>query len=164
MNNDELFNELMFTGNIVQDSDDSISWPERENRFNRYIELLNSIEGNEGLSIAKALIQSMQAKHDYGAYQSTQTTLGRFPSETYIKALVSELPLMIEKQLEWAGELLSGLANSIDTKGKNDIALFNDTLSGLPKQLRDTICQYIRKQEQAGWLEHRKGILSAKCK
>jgi hypothetical protein len=49
----EFIEELMFTGRIVQDSDKSVDWPEREDRFNRYIELLESIQGDEGLETAR---------------------------------------------------------------------------------------------------------------
>ncbi len=158
---EELIKELIVTGNIFQDSDESIPWPERENRFNRYIELLDSIEGNEGLSVAKALIQSMQAKDDYGAYQSTQGALGRFPSAEYIEALIAELPELILKQSDWAGDLLCGLAKSVGTEYGSDIRLFINMLSKSPTESKVIISEFIKQQEQDGWLEHRRGVLSA---
>ena len=158
---EELIKELLFTGNIIQDSDESVPWPERETRFNRYIELLDSISGSEGLLVAKAIIQSMQSENDYGAYQTTQSTLGKFPSEEYIEALISELPSMIERKSEWAGELLCGLANSVGTKYESDIHLFTKKLSESPTKSRNIVLQYINQQEHEGWLEHRIGVLSA---
>ena len=158
---EELIKELIATGNIVQDSDESVPWPEREDRFNRYIELLDSLVGNEGIEVVRALIQSMQAEDDYGAYQTTQAALGRFPGAEYIEALISELPPMIQRNSEWAGELLCGLANSVGTKYESNISTFIKMLSMSPEDSRKIINQYIGQQEKAGWLEHRKGVLSA---
>ena len=157
---EELIKELIATGNIVQDSDKSVPWPERENQFNRYIELLDSIVGDEGLPVAKALIQSMQARDDYGAYQSTQSALGRFPGIEYIEALVIELPNMIQRKSEWAGELLCGLANSVNTEHERNIPLFVTEVRKSPAKSKSIIIQYIKQQEKTGWLEHRKGVLS----
>ena len=161
MSMEELVEELIATGNIVQDSDNSVPWPEREHRFNRYIELLDSVVGNEGSEVAKALIRSMQAEDDYGAYQTTQAALGRFPSTEYIEALISELPPMIQRNSEWAGELLCGLANSVGTKYESNIFTFIKKLSMSPEESKRMISEYINQEEQAGWLEHRKGVLSA---
>ncbi|MFI2812830.1 MULTISPECIES: hypothetical protein [Microbulbifer] len=154
-----LIRELIFTGNIVQDSDESVPWPERENRFNRYIELLDSIDGSEGLPVARALIQSMQSDDDYGAYQTTQAALGKFSSKEYIEALTLELPPMIKRGSEWAGELLCSLANSVGTQHEADIALFIRALNELPGEDKNTISRYIEQQEEGGWLAHRKGVL-----
>lgn len=161
MDTEKLIEEMLFTGNIVQDSDESVSWPERELRFNRYIELLDSVNGDEGLNIAKAIIKSMQAKQDYGAYQTTQRTLGRFPSEIYIDALISELPCLIKNNSDWAGELLCSLANSAETRYSGDIELFNKALSSAACSKNEEILNYIRAQEREGWLEHRVGVLGA---
>ena len=161
MNIEEFEIEILFTGNIIQDSDNSIGWPEREDRFNRYIELLNSIDGTEGIAFARAIIKSMQAESDYGAYQTTQRALGKFPSQIYIDAIVLELPNLIRKNSEWAGEILCGLANSVNTKYENDIFLFNAQLSSSDSTSYQTIISYIQEQEIEGWLEHRVGVLGA---
>jgi len=146
MDTDKFIDELTFTGGIVQDSDESVPWPEREQRFNRYIELLDSIKGDEGLGTAKAIIKSMQAEQDYGAYQTTQRTLGKFPSEIYIEALISELPSLIKNNSNWAGELLCGLANSVGTQFGADIGLFNKSLLVAEISVKEEIIQYIHSK------------------
>ena len=161
MNIEEFIKELMFTGNIIQDADKSIDFPERENRFNRYIELLDSVEGNEGIEAAMAIVRSIQAESDYGAYQTTQNTLGKFPSEIYIQALITELPALIQRKSDWAGELLCGLANSVETEYEEDIKIFNHSLSIASPETNAVISQYIKEQEEDGWLEHRAGVLNA---
>lgn len=159
MNIDEFEKEILFTGNIVQDSDTTIGWPERENRFNRYLELLDSINGTEGIYFARAIIKSMQADSDYGAYQTTQRVLGKFPSQIYIEAIILELPDLIKNNSEWAGEILCGLANSVNTKYEDDIVLFNEKLSNSDSTSCRIILGYIHQQEIDGWLDHRVGVL-----
>ena len=66
----------------------------------------------------------MQAKNDYGAYQTTQRALGRFPSAIYLQTVIDELPALIDRQPDWAGELLCGLANSVGTEYESDITDF----------------------------------------
>jgi hypothetical protein len=155
----EFTEELMFTGQIVQDSDKSVDWPEREDRFNRYIELLESIKGNEGLDVARTIIKSMQAEQDYGAYQTTQRILGRFPDAIYTKALVIETPFLIKNKSDWAGELLCGLANSVGTENEDSIDLFNNYLKVADPESKTIIVEYIKEEEKDGWLEHRVGVL-----
>ncbi len=157
MNTNKFVEDLIFTGNIVQDSDESVPWPERENRFNRYIELLDSVTGNEGVDIASAIIKSMQAEDDYGAYQTAQGALGQFPSKVYVEAMISELPNLIKKNREWAGELLCGLANSEGTEYSEVLSIFNNALVNSPH--KESILSFVRFQETDGWLEHRVGVL-----
>jgi len=100
MNTNKFIEDLIFTGNIVQDSDESVLWSERENRFNRfnrYIERLDSVTGEEGVDIASAIIKSMPVEDDYDAYQITQGALGQFLSKVYVEAMISELPNLIKK-------------------------------------------------------------------
>ncbi len=153
--------ELLFTGNIVQDSDDTVSDAHRQQRFIRYTDLLEAIDGTEGIEAARAIIQSMQAKDDYGAYQTTQRALGRFPSAIYLQAVICELPALIDRQRDWAGELLCGLANSVGTKWEPDIKGFNDLLGAAPQAVQRVIKGFISREETDGWLDHRVGVLGS---
>jgi len=152
--------ELLATGVILQDGDDSVPWPERERRFNRYVELVDAAAGSEGLAGAVALIQSLQSKDDYGAYQATQHALGRFPTPVFVAALIQELPALIQRQPDWAGELLCSLANSVGTRFEPDIAEFRSQLSRAPRATQDAVGAFLRQEEQDGWLKHRRGVLS----
>jgi len=154
--------ELIETGNIVQDHDTTVSQEEAERRFNRYIEMLDSIQGNEGLECACTVIRSLRAKQDYGAYQTSHRVLGKFPREIYTQAMVLELPALIEENEEWAGELLCGLANSQGTQYEPDIYLFMDQLYQVEEKERNVILGYIDSQESKGWLSHRVGALRRK--
>ena len=152
--------ELLFTGDIVQDDDDSVDWPERERRFTRYLELVEAVDGTEGAEAAAAIIQSFQAKNDYGAYQTAHRVLGRFPTDVFMTAFIQELPALIKRQPDWAGELLCAMANGVGTQFEPEIADFRAHLNRATEEIRGPINQYIVQQEQTGWLSHRRGVLS----
>lgn len=54
--------ELIETGRIVQDDDNSVSPDEAERRFNRYVALVDLAKGIEGQAAATALVRSIQTR------------------------------------------------------------------------------------------------------
>lgn len=151
--------ELLLVGNIVQDSDESISQEEAESRFNRYIEMLDAIDGSEGEKHAKAVFASIQAVDDYGAYQTAESAVWKFGEEIFCIALLHELPRLIKDLPDWAGDFLVSIANAQDTEHKSIIHTFNNQISKLPTNKKDAILKFIQEQETEGWLEHRVGVL-----
>lgn len=151
--------ELLFTGRIVQDEDHSVDPDEKHRRFLRYIELMELIDGSEGPEALAALIQSVQMRNDYGAYQTTYCIMGRFPDKEFIEGLVHELPSLIARQPEWAGDFLVGIANGQGGKWDYQIAMFNNAVASASPSVRRAIVNYVRSQEPSGWFSHRVGVL-----
>jgi hypothetical protein len=152
--------ELIFTGNIVQDTNESVPQPEAERRFNRYIELLDMVEGDEGQQVLTSVIRSIQVKHDYGAYQTTLgIILWKFPPDLMIPVLLSELPTLIHRQPDWAGDIINQIAQQHDTENKVLTELFNKEIAKLSNDSREIIVQFVRNEENGGWLGHLRGIL-----
>ena len=56
--------ELIICGDIVQDEDDTVPQKVAEVRFNRYIEMLESVEGKEGEGVFNAIIDSITPRED----------------------------------------------------------------------------------------------------
>jgi hypothetical protein len=152
-------NELLAVGNIVQDGDETVTAEEAHRRFLRYIEMLDSLTGREGYEYALAVMQSVQAVHDYGAYQTTGHTLWRFGEDAYCQAILHELPRLIQTLPDWAGEFLVRIANGAGTENESTIHRFNDLLSKLDRKNRSIIEQFIAEQEEDGWLEDQVGVL-----
>lgn len=152
--------ELLSCRRIVQDEDTSVSVEEAERRFNRYIELIDAVDGTEGEPAARALMRSMQAVHDYGAYQAT---LGKlvfaFPPKEVAAAVVAEVPRLIDTLEDWAGDVLS-LLTQAQGRSAELVQAFNSSLALAPVQDRARIVTFIRAQEGEGWLEHRRGVLA----
>ena len=153
--------ELLHVGDIVQDVDESVSWEEREARFNRYIEMLEALTGTEGPEYVLAVMESVQAENDYGAYQSAQRAAWRFGDNFLFRALIHELPRLIDALPEWAGELLVSIANAQDTPDESTIRNFNDLLSNSDVATKQKIDDFIRQEEVSGWLRGRVGVLGS---
>ena len=151
--------ELLETGAIVQDSDASVSQIEAERRFNRYLELVDGIDGTEGPHVALALVKSIQAEHDFSAYEATIGALFHVcPWEQSVAAVICELPRLIDDLPDRAGDLLSLMAR--DTQKANRASAFNVVLSSMNNDKQRKIIAFIREQERSGWLEDVRGTLA----
>ena len=154
--------ELLVVGNIVQDADSSVTSEEAERRFNRYIELLEELSGSEGYDYVLAILQSIQADADYGAYQTAERVAYRFGEEQFCRALLHELPRLIGTLPDWAGDFLVSIANAEDTPYQSILDCFNRLLSESDDERRSIIRDFISQEEDDGWLAHRVGVLGAK--
>jgi len=156
-------NQLLLTGNIVQDEDNTISDDETELRFNTYIEMLESIDGSEGKEYALAIFESIQSINDYGAYQTAGHAVWKFGEEVYCQTLIHELPRLIEILPDWAGDFLVSIANGEDSEYESTIQTFNKLLSESTPEVKKTINGFIKKEEKSdGWLDHRVNVLGLK--
>ena len=147
--------ELVRVGRIVQDDDHRTPQEQAERDFDRYVELVDGLDGSEGVEAVAALFESVQVLHDYGAYQATRLAVFRFPEEQYAAAFVRQLPDLIARQPDWAGDFLGALANSYP-QGRRRIAAFNDEVARSPEPVRAVIIGFIRSQERGGWLDGRR--------
>jgi hypothetical protein len=152
---------LVRMGRIVRDDDTSVPQEEAERRFERYVALVDMVDGSGGLPVARALIRSIQVRRDYGAYQGTMNKLlFSFPPDVVAEALVAELPRLIADLPDWAGDLLSSISQA-PPMIESLVASFNARLAAAAPEVRHQILEFVQQQEQGGWLEHRKGVLRA---
>lgn len=151
--------ELLYVGNIVQDRDPGVTPQEASRRFNRYIAMLDAVKGDEGPQCVAAIFQSIQAVHDYGAYQTAERTAWRFGEEMFCRALIGELPRLIEFLPDWAGDFLVSIANSQGTPHQSIISTFNTHLSESSPNIQKVVRAFIASEEDDGWFSHRVGVL-----
>ncbi|MCX7293634.1 hypothetical protein [Janthinobacterium sp.] len=151
--------ELLIVGNIVQDDDSATPPDEAHRRFQRYCTMLDALTGTEGPQYALAVFQSVQAEHDYGAYQTANRAAWRFGETAYCTALLHELPRLIASLPDWAGDFLVGIANGAGTPNASTISCFNALLATAPPADRAQITAFIAQQEDDGWFEHCPGVL-----
>jgi hypothetical protein len=88
--------ELIDLGDIIQEDDTSVSAEVAKERFNRYTQLVGMVEGTEGVLVVEALIASMRALNDYGAYQSTHGALALFPVADLVKGAALAIPALVK--------------------------------------------------------------------
>jgi hypothetical protein len=92
------------------------------------VALPDAVEGDEGDDAIRSLIDSIQAEHDYGAYQATIQAIMCFLPKHFTQGLVEALPGLIYLQPDWAGELLSLVADG-ELHNAPQIDSFNRHLS-----------------------------------
>lgn len=147
-------------GRIVQDGDPNCSSDERERHYLRYIELVDQVDGNEDREVFDALIASMHAIHDYGAYQSTMRAAFSFPPRNLGVWLLEALPGWLDRDPERAGDWLGQLA----FLGRESAAVvaFNETWAGAEGAFRHRLKKFVAAEEVDGWLRTpaQRGVLS----
>lgn len=153
--------ELLIVGNIAQDGDTATPPDEAQRRFERYCAMLDALTGAEGAQYALAIVQSVQAEHDYGAYQTANRAAWRFGEQAYCAALLQELPRLIATLPDWAGDFLVGIANGAGTPHAPAITCFNTLLAAAPPAERALIAAFIAAEEDDGWFAHCPGVLGA---
>lgn len=148
--------ELVETGRIVQDSDTSVLPEEAERRSRRYLALVEMLNATEGLRAARALLRSIQVHEDYEVYESTKGKFLSFPHIVVAEALMMELPRLIKDLPDHAGDILSLIALGSRQPDDRLIETFNRTLTLSDANVRTEIRNFIRRQEDQGWLADEK--------
>ena len=99
----------------------------------RYIEMVEAVSGQEGVETFIVLIESLQAKNDYGADQNTFGALWRFPPNVAAQGLIAALPGLVERHPDYAGDILARLpANTTHHEGLAVLSAFRNALRAAP--------------------------------
>jgi len=141
--------ELIFTGNIVQDDDDSVAPEEAESRCHRYVELLEAVTGKEGQEVFQAIIDSIQAPQDYEVYETAHNALWRFPPKPFAEYFVAALPKFIRRMAkhDQVGRFLCPLTGWAKAKY---LPAFNKELGKATPSAQRTIMKFIK---ECGWFD-----------
>lgn len=89
--------ELALESKLAQDGDDSIAPEEAERRFNRFVQLVDMVNGKETQAVFQSLVDAIRMPEDYGAYEALHTALWKFPPEKFAEYFVSALPRLIKR-------------------------------------------------------------------
>lgn len=145
--------EVLFTGAIPQDGDTSIDAAEAERRCDRYVELLEMIEGDEGDEVFQTIIDSMVAEDDYEVYQASLRIAFRF-SDRFGSLLFRALKAGFldrdpERAADWLGQLaFLGAASSA-------VRAFNTEWSKADQPFSGRLAEFVEINEtddEDGWL------------
>ena len=141
--------EVIDLGDIVQDDDESLSDDERERRFNRYVELLDAVTGEEPDEAFGCLVASVRDQDDYGAHEAVLSALMRFPVQRRAQLTASNLADAVQRIPDFAGNLLGQFAMGAD----DAVAALNNSIATLPRSQQDTIREFLDREEDGdGWL------------
>ncbi len=151
--------EVVLTGDIVQDGDESIPQEQAEERFNRYVQLIDMVTGRESRQVFQALVDSIRASEDYGAYEGTHNALWKFPPDKFAEYLVPALPRLIERMArhDQVGRFLCPLFGWAKDEY---LPAFNQALGRAPTKTQEAIVAFVREDED-GWFEDNADLIRA---
>ncbi|MFD5249913.1 hypothetical protein ACFWIW_35575 [Amycolatopsis sp. NPDC058340] len=140
--------EIVECGDLVQDDDGVTPQSEAERRWNRYVELADSVTGSEGPTGVAAIVASLKAEEDYGAYQSAHAALGRFPDSDLGKGIALSASDLAAIPKDNSGNVLMILARS----GPVAVDSFNQEIQAVASSARNEIRQLVEFHESEEWL------------
>src|SRR5689334_19351912 len=147
--------ELLATGDLVQDGDDSINADEAERRWNRYVELADTVDGTEGPQTVHALITSLTAIEGYGAHEAVYGALERFPPGDLCRGTVMAAAELLTIPDDHSGQVLQlvTLLSNVD-----DLQEFGVAFGQLSPELRAGLEALIARHEYDEWLADERSL------
>jgi hypothetical protein len=140
--------EIVECGDLVQDDDEAAPPDEAERRWNRYVELADSVTGDEGPAGVAAIVSSLRAEEDYGAYQAAYAALDRFPREELGLGMADAVRGLLSIPRDRSGNVLLILAWA----GSVAVSIFNDAVRSIDPGLRGAIRELVEFHESEEWL------------
>jgi Trp operon repressor len=93
-----------------------------------FVDLVYQAMNNCNLEKAKTLMKTFNEKDDYGTQEAVVNVLNSIETEIYYRALLEELPRLVDEAPEWAESLIAG-----------EIETNPDLLAAMTKTLSDDI-------------------------
>ena len=147
--------ELLATGDLVQDGDTSVSDDEAGRRYDRYIALADMADGTEGPHTVCALIASLRAEEDYGAHQAVYGALQRFPSRDLVSGTVLAAADLLSIPRDHSGQVLQLLTLLASA---DDLRSFTAACDHLEPELRAGLRGLIVDHEADEWLADERSL------
>lgn len=145
--------ELLRVAVIVQDGDDSVGEDERVARFERFVAMLDALDGSESDRVLDTVLDAVTEQEDYGAYQALHGALRRFPPERLGRAIARDAPRLVREAPGVAWDVLLQVRPPV-------VAAFNAEAERLPADDLAAVRAYVREGEQPdGWMEDAPGEL-----
>jgi hypothetical protein len=140
--------EIVECGDLVQDDDEVTPQGEAERRWNRYVELADSVTGNEGPSGVAAIVSSLKAEEDYGAYQAAHAALSRFPHSDLGRGVADAARELLSIPQDRSGNILLILIHA----GPAAVNAFNEAIQSANPDVRVSVRELVEIHESEEWL------------
>jgi hypothetical protein len=140
--------EIVECGDLVQDNDEVTPLGEAERRWNRYVELADSVTGEEGPSGVAAIVSSLKADEDYGAYQAAHAALGRFPPSDLGRGVADAAGQLLSIPRDESGNILLIVART----GPAAVRSFNEAMRAAEPAVRVLVGELVEFHESEVWL------------
>ena len=136
--------ELLRTGRALGDEVGA------EAAQDRYLTLVDAVDGSEGHEVLVALIDSMQLEEDNEVYEATINAAWSFSAQPFAAGIVEALPALLEVSEDLGGRLLCGISGEY-------LRRFNSELANAPQAARERIMDFVLRNEAEGWFEEMAG-------
>lgn len=147
---DEWRRELLDVAVIAQDDEPEADLDEAERRFNRFIEMLLAVGGDEPGEVFHAVLETLSDQEDYGAYQTVLGVLAKFEPARRGRLTAEGITGVLDRTETMAGDALGQLAFA----DGEAVRTFNQTAATLPLSDRQRLARFIARQEDGGWLSN----------
>lgn len=131
-----------------------------ESKFDKYISLLEMIDGNEGPEIVRALINSIRASNDSGAYQATIHALSKFFKPGYAISFIDSIAKLTFKRPDLASDLLLLIADFKTEEHRLFVNEFNTQLKFTHSSSTSHVISFIKVEEKKSLLSDFSGVLA----
>ncbi|MFJ5266493.1 hypothetical protein ACIQAC_39165 [Streptomyces sp. NPDC088387] len=143
--------EIVECGDLVQDDDEVAPPDEAERRWNRYVELADSVTGDEGPAGVAAIVSSLKAEEDCGAYQAAHAALGRYPCSDLGQGVAGAAKELLSIPRDGSGNILLILSQA----GPVAVNVFNEAMHAVDPDVRVSIRELVEFHESEEWLSER---------
>lgn len=140
--------EIVECGDLVQDDDGETPVEEAERRWNRYVELADSVTGSEGSGGVSAIVSSLRAAEDYGAYQAAHAALSRFPHSDLGKGMAAAARDLVSIPKDSSGNVLLILVRA----GSVAVDSFNEAMRSVDAAVQLEVRELVEFHESEEWL------------
>lgn len=140
--------EIVECGDLVQDDDEATPPEEAARRWNRYVELADSVTGEEGAEGVAAIVSSLKAEEDYGAYQAAHAALSRFPRSDLGKGVALAARGLASIPKDGSGNVLLILARA----GSVAVNSFNEAIQASESSVQGEMRALVEFHEAEEWL------------
>lgn len=142
--------ELVLNSSFIPDFGSLNLLKQAETRFDRYIELLEMVEGNEHPEVLHTMANSIRMEDDCGAYQVTINTFRKFMTEEYIKAFIEILAKVDFRRSDLASDLIIIMSQTNIDEQTSFLQLFEHELKACKSSASGHVIQLLNKEIRSG--------------
>ncbi|MGW8353630.1 hypothetical protein [Streptomyces wedmorensis] len=140
--------EIVECGDLVQDDDEATPPEEAARRWNRYVELADSVTGEEGAEGVSVIVSSLKAEEDYGAHQAAHAALSRFPRSDLGEGVALAARGLASIPKDASGNVLLILARA----GSVAVNSFNEAIRASEPSVQGEMRALVEFHEADEWL------------
>lgn len=153
--------ELVLNSSFIPDFGSLNLLKQAESRFDRYIELLEMVEGNEPPEVLHTMANSIRMEDDCGAYQVTVNTFSKFMTLEYIKAFIEILAKVDFRRSDLASDMIIIMSQIKIDEQTSFLQLFEQELKTCKSSAAGHAVQLLNKELRSGSLNHSKTLVQA---